>query len=241
MAKIYGNIEATLTRTNEVRAELLKEYQSSLAQKKVTDRATQLTHEICDLLNSALDRIARRYWEKHVSPQLAEEERKKSAIYFPIAADKNGFDSTLGRWQWNRVRNDNQPVYDYMLANQPFNSAKNKWLSVVKDLAVQGKHIDLIPQKRTEERRIAVENASGAKVSWNPDAVRFGAGVRIAGAPVDPATQRIVPTPGVTEKIETWVSFLIDGHGVNAAGFCEEACRETRRIVQEMTDQFELS
>ncbi len=145
MAEIYGNIAATLNRADEVRAELLKEYQSSLEKKEISAKAIQLTHDICDLLNSALDRIARRYWDKHVSPKLTDEERKKAAIYFPVATDQAGFDSTLGRWQWKRVHNDHQPVYDYMLANQPFSAAKNTWLNVVKDLAVQGKHIDLIP------------------------------------------------------------------------------------------------
>ena len=161
MAEMYRNIAATLDRADEVRAELVKEYQKPLEQKNINAKATQLTHEVCGLLNSALDRIARRYWEKHISAKLTEEERKKATIYFPVAADADGFDSTLGRWQWKRVRNDHQPIYDSMLANQPFSSAKNKWLSVVKDLAIQGKHIDLIPQKRTEERRIEVANDGG--------------------------------------------------------------------------------
>jgi hypothetical protein len=61
------------------------------------------------------------------------------------------------------------------------------------------------------------------------------------GAPVNPQTQRIVPTPGVTERVDTWVSFEIQGHGVNAAGFCNEACREVRRITNEISDKFGLA
>jgi hypothetical protein len=34
---------------------------------------------------------------------------------------------------------------------------------------------------------------------------------------------------------------VIEGHNVNAADFCKEACRETRHIVQKMTDKFGLS
>jgi hypothetical protein len=34
---------------------------------------------------------------------------------------------------------------------------------------------------------------------------------------------------------------VIEGHGVNAGGFVKEASRETRRIIQEMTDKFGLS
>ena len=69
----------------------------------------------------------------------------------------------------------------------------------------------------------------------------FGGGVSVMGAPINPATQRIVPTPGVTEKIETWVSFVIEGYHVNAAGFCKEACQKTRKIAEEMTGVFGLS
>jgi hypothetical protein len=61
------------------------------------------------------------------------------------------------------------------------------------------------------------------------------------GAPIDPRTQQIVPTPGVTEQIVIWVSFLIDGFGIDAARFIKDASRETRRIVQELTDKFGLS
>ncbi len=64
--------------------------------------------------------------------------------------------------------------------------------------------------------------------------------VSMFGVPVDPRTQRIVPNSALTERIETWVSFVISGHDVNALGFCDEACRETRRIVEEMSTLFGL-
>jgi hypothetical protein len=237
---IYVNIATTLKRADEVLAELLAEYEKSLKAKEVSSKAMQLTHDLCTLCKSALDRIARRYWDLHVSPQLTEDERTKATIYFPAAEDQHGFDSTLGRWQWKSVRADHQPVYEYLLAQQPFSSGVNRWLGVISDLSVQGKHIDLVPQKRTEQKRTTVERAGGA-VSWNPDAVRFGGGVRIMGAPVNPATQQVAPTSDMTVRHETWVNFLIDGHNVNAAGLCKEACAQTRRIVEEMTDMFELS
>lgn len=56
------------------------------------------------------------------------------------------------------------------------------------------------------------------------------------GAPVDPRTQRIVPTPGVTEQMEIWVSFILEGYGVNALGFCKEACQKTRVLIEEMVN-----
>ena len=90
-----------------------------------------------------------------------------------------------------------------------------------------------------EQRRITVSRPGGGAVSWGPG-VTFGGSVSVMGAPIDPRTQRIVPTPGVT-KIETWVSFNIQGYGVNAAAFCAEACKNVRRIATEMSEQFGLS
>ncbi|MGH6770070.1 MAG: hypothetical protein ACRECO_13730 [Xanthobacteraceae bacterium] len=243
MPTIYENIETTLARADEILAELLQEYDNSLHKKEVTPKAKQLTHDICVQLRSALDRTARRYWEKYVSPHLSEADNEKADVYFPVASHAAAMDSTLGRWRWKAVRSNHQPVYDYLRAQQPFSADKNKWLAIVADLAVQGKHIDLVPQRRFEQQRIVVQGAAGG-ASWNPANVRFGGGsgsVRIMGAPIDPETQRIIPTQGVTERIETWISFVIDAHNVNAAGFCKEACKETRRIVQEMTDHFVLS
>ena len=180
----------------------------------------------------------RRYWDKHIAPSLSEADRKAANVYFPIAPDQGGLDSILGRWRWKTVRDDHEAIYVYLLALQPFVNEANKWLAVLNDLAVKGKHIDLVPQVRIEQRRVTVSGAGGS-VSWGPG-VTFGSGVSVMGAPINPATQRIEPTEGVTEKIETWVSFEIAEHRVNAAGFCKEACTKTRQIATEMADQFGL-
>lgn len=239
MSKVYESIAVTLEEADETLKRLLAEYDCSLQQKKVTAKALKLTQDVCGHIRSALDMTARRYWEKHVAPKLTEDDRKQAKVYFPIAPHQAGFDPILGRWMWKAVRADHQPVYDYLLAQQPFSDGKNKWLAVAADLSNK-KHIDLVPQRRFEERRIRVSSPGGGSVSWGPE-VTFGAGISIMGAPVDPRTQRIVPTAGLTETIENWISFVIDDHGVNAAGFCKEATAGTRRIVQEMTDKFGLS
>jgi hypothetical protein len=176
-------------------------------------------------------------------------------------------DSTLGSWRWKSVKDQHQSLYDYLLALQP-SADKNKWLTVLFSLAVQGKHVDLVPQKRIEHRVTKVEKVGVGSMSWGQGpsggfigfgpgssigfrpggAIGFGQGgvtfhgnVAAMGTPIDPTTQRIVPQPDVTERVEIWVNFIIQGHDLNAAGFCKEACRETRRIVQQMTDKFGLS
>jgi hypothetical protein len=241
---MQANLLASLDRADELLETLLAEFTKSLSSKEVSARATQLTHEVLERLRSVLDRLARLYWEKNVAPELPEDDRKAATVYFPIVADQKSFDSILGRWRWWTVRDKHQAIYEFLLGNQPFATKSNGWLKTLNDLAVEGKHIDLVPQTKTEERRITVERG-GASVSWNPAAVKFGSGpgvsVSVAGAPLDPRTQRIVPTPGVTERLETWVSFNIEGYNVNAAAFCTAACRDVRRIATEMSDRFGLS
>lgn len=242
--KLNQNLASSIERADELLKELESEYNRSLKQKQVSSRAVNLTHEICEKLRGILDKLARRYWKLHISPQLTAEDQERATIYFPICLNQDCVDTTLGRWRWKSVRAQHQPVYDYLLKLQPFQCPAHKWLAVLADLAIQGKHIDLVPQKRSEEHRITV-NSPGGSVSWIPEAVTFpgGAGVQVSifGVPIDPRTQRVVPNSVVSERIEVWVSFLISGHDVNALGFCQEACRETRRIAEEMSTIFKLS
>ena len=235
---MHENIAGTLDRAEELYQELMAEYDRSLSEKSVRPRAIQLTHEVCERLRSVLDRVARRYWDIHISPALSEADHKAGQVYFPITQDQAGFDSVLGRWRWKSVRQQHQAVYDFLEKLQPFSHSNNRWLSILRDIAVQGKHIDLVPQTRTEERRTTVRGASGA-VSWN-QGVRFSGNIRVMGAPINPETQRILPTPGVTETVEIWVSFLLAEYNVNAAGFCKSAYEETRRIAAGMSKEFGL-
>lgn len=243
MATIYENIAVTLDGADENLTKLIAEYEASLANKTVSAKAKDLTHQICMSLRNCLDRIAFRYWSLKIAPNLGEGERSnaKSSVYFPAGATQQSMDATLGKWGWKHVKADHQQVYDYLLAQQPLSSRANAWLTVLFDLAVQGKHVDLVPQTRVESAPRITVSRGGGSVSWGPDVTFHGSGISVMGAPIDPNTQRIVPTPGVTEKIEVWVSFLIQGHNVDGASFCKEACRETRRIIQEMTDKFGLS
>jgi hypothetical protein len=235
------NLAISLQRGDELLQELTNEYNKSLTQKEVSTRAVQLTHEICERLRSVLDRLARAYWERFVSPQLTPTDQQKAKIYFPIRTKQDDFDAALGQWHWKTVRGYHQPLYDYLLSLQPFQGPSQKWLSILDDLAVKGKHIDLVPQKRFEDGQITVTGQRGGSVAYSTSGVFFGSGVYIMGAPVDVRTQRIVPTPGLTERLEKWVSFVISGHDVNALGFCQQACKETRQIAEQMSTRFGLA
>src|ERR1043166_854656 len=99
MAKVYENIALSLDRADTLLAELLTAYEKSLNQKTVSGDAIERTHDICDKLRGVLARTPRRYWDLHVRPHLTADDQQKAAVYFPVAADQAGFDSTLGRWR----------------------------------------------------------------------------------------------------------------------------------------------
>jgi hypothetical protein len=86
-----------------------------------------------------------------------------------------------------------QAVYDAMERHQPYQPGKT-CLGYLHDLARVNKHQDFTPQTRTERRAIRVSSGA-AVVEWDSGAVTFGNGVYIAGVPVDPRTQRPVPSP----------------------------------------------
>jgi hypothetical protein len=229
-------VKSILDRADELLKDLEEEYKDCLPAHKVTERAKNITHEVLGKLRSALDQTMRRAWGKYISPNLSDQQKKRARVYFPIAGDLNSFRSILGRGFMMDLDKIHKKVYDFLLNRQPFTSEDNQWLDLLSKIAAEGKHIQLTPQKRTETHRIKVSGPGGGSVSWDPSSARFGSGVGIMGAPVDPRTQRIVPTPGVTEQMEIWVSFILEGYGVNALGFCKEACQKTRVLIEEMVN-----
>lgn len=193
-----------------------------------------LTHETLQHVRSALDHGMRKVWEQLIAPTLSEGDRNRARVYFPIANDLNSFQSILGRALIKDLKSDHPAFYDFLIKNQPFSDKNNDWLSSLGEISAEEKHIRLVPQTRTEQHRIRVTKEGGGEVSWNPSGVTFGQGVRVFGAPVDPATQRIVPTPGVTERDEVWVAFILDGYGLNALTFCRVAVEKTKTLLDGM-------
>ena len=228
-------VESMLARADELLEDLESEYKDCLKNQNVTERAMNLTHEVLEKLRSVLDQTMRIMWDKYISPHLSEQDKKRSRVYFPIVDDLNAFCSTLGRGCMTDLDKAHKNFYDFILIKQPFSSDENRWLKLLSDIAAEGKHVRLTPQKRMETRRIKVSGGGGS-VSWDPSSVKFGGGVSVLGAPVDPRTQRIVPTSGVTEEVEIWVSFVLEKYGVNALGFCKEASQKTRVIIKEMSE-----
>jgi hypothetical protein len=236
---MYENLKLLLDLAEKRLAELEKEYIRTLTARTVSLEAVQLTHEVCEKLKSALDRVCSRYFLLHVADSLPAIDRDRARIYFPICNDQNSFDSTLGRWRWKSISEDHRDLYNYLLSLQPFTVSSSLWLSILSELAAESKHIDLVPQKRISEKRTTVTSKQGGTVSWG-SGVTFGDGVSILGVAIDAQTQRVIPNNQLKEVIEEWVSFQIQGYGIDALGFCKSACRQVRCIVGDMSSKFRL-
>jgi len=227
-------LESMLDRADELLGDLEDEYKDCLKAKKVSERAKNLAPEIVVKLRSALDHTMRRAWEKHVASNLAEKARRSVRVYFPIVGNLDAFRLTLGQGGMADLDKAHKDLHDFLLKQQPFSSTDNRWLDLLAKIAVEGKHIRLTSQKLTEKIDRITVSSPGGRVSWDASSVKFGAGVAIMGVPIDPVTQRVVPTRGVTQRVDILVAFVFDTYGVDALAFCREACQKTRVLIEEM-------
>ena len=104
------------------------------------------------------------------------------------------------------LQEKNVEIFDYMESIQPYHP-ETSWLADFSEVTNDIKHQHLTPQTRIDTIRFESSREDNS-VSWNPSAVRFGTGVFINGAPVNPSTQMPIQTPETTLKKEIWVNFL---------------------------------
>jgi hypothetical protein len=235
------NILATLDNADLLIRNLRSEYDECLKKREIPPSVLDLTHTICERLRSVLDRLARSYWDTKISPQITEKQRGAAKVYFPISDDLHSFSSMMGRWNCPEMKTAHAALHDYLYNMQPFVDPNFSSLKTLHELANTGKHIDLVPQVEQQKiTRIEVKRTGGGSVSYDPRTVTFGSGVWLSGAPVDPSTQRIVPTPGVEEHLEVWVRFLIKGYNVDGFVFCVATSNLVRHIANDMTSRFGL-
>lgn len=235
-----AELESMLDRADELLKDLEGEYNRSLHMKNVTERAKNITHEVLEKSRHALDHTMWMAWGKYIAPNLPEQDREGVLVYFPISSDLHSFRSILGQANKGNVDKVHKELYSFLLNKQPFSSNQNQWLNMLAKIVPLGKHVKFIPQKRTEKIGRVSVSRSGGKVSWSPPHVKFGKGVSIMGVPIDPATQRIIPTLGVNEQVETRVSFVFNNYGIDALRFCKEACEKTRKLIEETVSVLKL-
>ncbi len=231
-------IQSQIDRAKELLTELKQACNQDLHNQTISEKTKNLTQEVLVKMRSIFDQAMYLFFEKEIKPSLKNEEVQMARIYFPIVTDKNALKSTLGRGKMADLEQTHSKIFQFIESIQPYKDSKYKWMEHFSKFANE-KHVRLTPQKRFEQERITVTGQGGGSVSWTPQNVRFGfGGVKIMGAPVDPTTQNIVPTPGVTSKRERWVSFLLEDSNVNSLWLCETVVNEGEKIISKFTKLF---
>lgn len=192
-----SRVDVVLRKLPEQLKAIQGHYAATLASREMSD---DLLHDIARFIEDcqrALDWTATDIDRKHGKAS-------DRSPYYPLHDVPANFAAAMAR-DFPSVP---QTVYDAMERHQPYQQGKES-LGYLHDLARVNKHQDFTPQTRTETRRIRA-SGGGAVVEWDPGAVTFGQGVSIGGVPVDPRTQRPVPSPAqeVTEVIYIGWNFV---------------------------------
>ena len=234
--EVPDEIKSLIERAKELYQELIDEYEKCIKEGIISDKAKIITNDVLTHCRSALDHAMRVYLNIKYSLLYSEEQRERFIVYFPITSTINGFRGKLKSAKMQNLENDDPAVYNFLLNLQIFSneSFRNKWFYQLTKLTGIGKHMRLIQQRREDFEHHTVESPFG-RVSWANPIVTFNpsnqAGVRteVLGAPIDPLTQRIIPQPGISETVETIVSFIIENNKMDGLWYL--------KIIQEQTDK----
>jgi hypothetical protein len=197
------DIQLLLDNNQHLYNEIVEIYQNNLLSKEVTPELRLKIKTILEDSKSILD-----YTAHEIAERLNISSPK---IYFPIVETGQSiinFDGCIGR-NLPKLKDISSDLYIYLEKLQPYYS-ENKWLANFSEVLNINKHNFLVAQKRTETTYIKSTHNNGGIVSWNPEAVTFGSGVIINGAPVNPSTQLPVDTVETKVEKEIWVDFLFD-------------------------------
>lgn len=194
-------INALIRKAKEQYSAINNEYESSLAQKSVSEDLSIDIKNLCENLRSALDYLAHDIRETHCSSA-----NKKDKFYFPILPDINLFRKRMINW-YPGLDSSCIDLWNCLESVQPYHGESTIWLHYFNRLNNENKHDTLVPQTKSSRERVHVNIHSGGSVDWDPSAVRFNEGVYIGGVPVDPSTQMPIPHPSQEVKRITWVDF----------------------------------
>jgi hypothetical protein len=201
-----GRISHLLSKLPAQLEEIKKQYERDVLQKEMS---LDLLHEIARLVED-LQRVLD--WTATDLDQTFGTGRDRSP-YFPLVTTSAKFETVLAR----DFPSLPVVVLNELERSQPYNPGRNE-LRYLHDLTRVNKHQDFTEQTRTETRRVRASSMGGGAVEWTPfqqghGGVIFGGApgsVLINGVPIDPVTQRPVPSPSqiVTETILVGWNFV---------------------------------
>lgn len=224
-----SQIVSQIERSFHLLEQLDEVYRRDLHEKCVSDDAKILTHEVIEKCSNILDQAMSFLFDERIKPKLSVLPQRGG--YYPATADEQGYKSTLGQWKASDLGRIAPEIDAKLRSLQPFVDPRNAIYKRIKDIAAK-KHTGLLPQTKLENKTVRAQRIGGGPmVQWNPAAVRFGPGVRIAGVPVNPQTQLPEPNQNVDVTITVWVRFLLEDSGEDAFALCRDAVDATKAAV----------
>jgi hypothetical protein len=219
-----ADIDALLEDADD-QLELIREmYEETLREQEVPRKLMTRIKNVVENQRSALEYLAHQLYENHG-------DGKGEKSYFPVATQPTQFGGLFERMLPGVAANCPN-VRDAIEARQPYQEGY-EWLQHLVLLTNENKHRRLTPQTRSEERRVRVDTPGGGSVEWGPG-VTFGSGVSIGGVPVDPATQRPVPSPTQTVTETTYVDWLFEEPPLSALNTLEGIQKELPQLVEDV-------
>lgn len=227
-AALDPDIEIGIIRSEELLVSLKEEYGRCLKDQRVSPRARQLTFEVLGLLRFTFDRLAYKYWDTYVAPDVLSEKREAARrnVSFPAADTEHKFRSALGKWGWQESRVQHAEFENLLLKRQPFFSEGNQWFEWLDNIVNKGKHASLSPQVQKQEKYLSISSPENGKLRISP------------GVSVGSIT--LLGSSSATIEHEIWVRFMLLPYHTDALEFCENSIHYTRLIAQDMSQRFSL-
>jgi hypothetical protein len=200
-----------LERAEEVVRELSTEVARALRDEHIDSKIALLADEAVRLLRRSLE---------HLASVLA-----VSPSRFPVCADEPAFRAA------NRQLRLTGLGLALLRAQQPFVSSDNLWLARIVELNCD--RVRVKSKKVANGPQVTVRKADGGEVTYNAS-VKFGPGVNVCGAQIDPETQLPVPTPGVTVEVRRWGALVFADGGENLVTFLSAAVLKVRALIGEL-------
>jgi hypothetical protein len=202
---VRDDITALLAEGDAQIALVQKEYQEALQQQHAGATLRVRIKNVLENQRSALEYLANGLHEA-----LGGAPSKR--VYYPVSFAPKDFASLI-KGQMPAVQAGSS-LYKAIETGQPYKPGY-VWIGHLAVLTRENKHHRLTPQIRDETRVVQVGMLGGGAVQYRPQqagkgGVRFGVGVSIGGVPIDPATQRPVPSPTQTVVERIYVDWQFD-------------------------------
>ena len=229
--KIPEEIIALLDRAKEFSLELKEEHDNCIESGKITNRIKIITHDVLSKCRQALDLSWKIFWERDYAPNLSNNEREQSKVYFPISKSPNGISSILGMAKIRDLEIRNNQLFNFINDIQKFSNPDNNWLLDLRNLDNTAKHIKLISQ-RQQELIFHDVKSNLTHISWMESSKKSGY-PKMLDPVIDPQTKRVRSNLGLIHDIEQIPRLMIEENREDLLIYCWEVREKVSNLLKE--------